>query len=80
MLRPTKYTNVNLSLISISSEILKLLIKSKISSHPELLNKIIKSKGIDAKSIFLPSLSFLFLLGKIEYNKKTDIIKYIDEN
>lgn len=80
MLKPTKYTNVNISLLAISCELLKLFKKNKAATSTELLNKIIQKKGIEAKNIFSPALSFLFLLGKIEYYEKTDIIEYRDEN
>ena len=80
MLKPTKYTNVDLSLLAISCELLKLFKKNKTATSTELLNKIIQRKGIEAKNIFLPALSFLFLLGKIEYHKKTDIMEYRNEN
>jgi hypothetical protein len=80
MLRPTKYTNVNVSVLAVSCELLKVFKKNKTATYSEILNTIINKKGIEAKSIFLPALSFLFLLGKIEYYERTDIIKYIHEN
>ena len=80
MLRPTKYTNVNVSLLAISCELLKLFKKSKTITYTELLNKIIQKKGIESKNVFLPALSFLFLLGKVEYGEKSDIIEYRHEN
>jgi hypothetical protein len=43
----------------------------------DLLNKIIQAKGIEAKEMLLPSLNLLFLLGKIKYYKKGDLIEYI---
>ena len=80
MLKPNKYTNVNISLVAIVADILKLFQKSHDYTYADLLNKIIHKKGIEAKNVFLPALNFLFLLGKVEYNKKGDIIKYINEN
>ncbi len=32
--------------------------------------------GIDARTIFLPTLNFLFLINKIEYYEKTDSFEY----
>ena len=80
MLRPTKYTNVNVSLLAISCELLKLFKKNKTITYTELLNKVIQKKGIESKNVFLPALSFLFLLGKVEYGEKSDIIEYRHEN
>ena len=76
MLKPTKYTNVDVSLLAVSCELLKIFKKTKTTTSTDLLNKVIQKKGIEAKNIFLPALSFLFLLGKIEYHEKTDIIEY----
>lgn len=76
MLKPTKYTNVNVSLLAVSCELLKVFKKNKTTTSTDLFNKVIQKKGIEAKNIFLPALSFLFLLGKIEYHEKTDIIEY----
>lgn len=80
MLKPTKYTNIDVSLIAISCELLKLFNENRIITYPELLSKIISKKGIESKNIFLPALSFLFILGKIEYHQKSDVIEYKDEN
>lgn len=80
MLRPTKYTNVNVSVLAISCELLKIFKKNKTATYSEVLNAVINKKGVEAKTIFLPALNFLFLIGKIEYYERTDIIKYIYEN
>lgn len=76
MLKPTKYLNVNVSLPAISCEILKLFKKNKTVTYTDLLNKVIQKKGIESKKVFLPALNFLFLMGKVEYHTKTDIIEY----
>lgn len=80
MLKPTKYTDVNISLIAISSEILKHFRSTDAIPYQDLLNKIIGKKGIEAKNVFLPALSFLFLLGKVEYHNKSDLIRFQNEN
>jgi len=80
MLKPTKYTNLNVSVLAISCELLKILKKNKTATYSEMQNIIINRKGIEAKNIFLPALNFIFLLGKINYYEKTDIIKYTNEN
>ena len=76
MLKPTKYTNINISLPAVSCELLKLFKKDETITYTDLLHKVVKNKGIEVKHIFLPALSFLFLLGKIEYHRQTDIIEY----
>jgi hypothetical protein len=79
MLRPTKYMNMDISLTSISCEVLKIFKKNKAITYTELFNKIIQKKGIEAKKVILPALSFLYLLGKVEYYQKTDIVEYKNE-
>jgi hypothetical protein len=67
---------MEVSLAAISCELLKVFKKDKALPYSDLFNKIIQKKGIEAKTVFLPALSFLFLLGKVEYHEKTDIIEF----
>lgn len=77
MIRPTKYTNVDLSVIGLSAEILEILKKDYAQKYNQILGKIIDRKGKEAKSNFLLALSFLFLLGKIKYYPKSDVIELL---
>ncbi len=76
MLKPTKYMNMEVSLPAISCELLKIFKRDKTLPYTDLLNRVIQKKGVGAKTVFLPALSFLFLLGKVEYHEKTDIIEF----
>lgn len=76
MLRPNKYTKVDISLIAIAAEVLKLLQKNKNITYDSLLGKVLLRRGVEAKNVFLPALSFLFVLGKIEYHGKGDVVEY----
>lgn len=78
MIKPYKHLNLDLSVINIGALILKNLKDSSIMKYDELLNKIINLKGDDSKYIFLQSLMFLFILGKIEYVNNGDSIVLID--
>jgi hypothetical protein len=78
MIKPYKHLNLDLSVINIGALILKNLKESSIMKYDELLNKIINLKGDDSKYIFLQSLMFLFILGKIEYVNNGDLIVLID--
>ena len=77
MLKPIKYSNLNVSLIAISGEIIKIFGPDNALTYTELLNKVLKNKGIEAKKVFLPALSLLFLLGKIRYHKNSDVIEIV---
>lgn len=77
MLKPGKYTNVSLSVVGISAEILSQLKKEPIQRYVNLQNKITYRLGESAKKNFLFALIFLFSLGKIRYHKKEDAIELL---
>ena len=77
MIKPHKYLNLDLSVLSISGLILYILKRMNIMKYDELLNKVLLARGESAKEVFIPSLGFLYLLGKIEYHQDIDAIEYI---
>lgn len=79
MLRPTKHSHPDRTVINAALIILVRLRKVRIDSYSDLLmhtKKNIKGGGF----LFLPALDFLFLMGLIEYRPKTDSIEYIGSN
>ncbi len=79
MLKPNKYTNVGLSVIGISAEILFQLSKEPSQKYNRLLRKIMYRLGENAKTNFLPALLFLFSTGKIKYYSKEDAIELLHD-
>ncbi|BBH54118.1 ABC-three component system middle component 8 [Fluviispira sanaruensis] len=79
MLRPSKHSHPDYTVINISFLILKHLKKERIEDY-EKLKKIIKKKFNGSNNLFLPSLNFLFLLGLIEYRPKSDTVEYLGNN
>lgn len=79
MIKPTKYTNINLSVIGLSAEILKLLKDDNIQKYDQVFEKIIYRKGKQAKENFLLSLSFLYLMGKVKYYPKEDVFELLSQ-
>lgn len=77
MIRPSKYTNISLSVVGVSFTILSILNIDKFQSYDQLLGKIIYKKGDLAKVNFLPSIIFLYMLGKIKYHQEKDIIELL---
>lgn len=77
MLKPTKYTNIDLSVLGLGAEILKLLKDEPVQKYNQILERIIHVKGDSAKENFLLSLSFLYLVGKIKYYNKEDVIELL---
>ncbi len=77
MIKPTKYTNINLSVIGLSAEILKLLKDDNVQKYDQVLGKTIHRKGKQAKENFLLALSFLYLMGKVKYYPKEDVLELL---
>ena len=77
MITPHKYLNLNLSVLNLGGLILTILKEDSAIKYSELLDKVILARGINAKEVFIPTLSFLYLLGKIEYQKEIDTIEFI---
>lgn len=75
MLRPTKYSHPDRTVISLALILLVKLKDVRIEDYEKLHSYSRKKMGGDA--FFLPALNFLFLLGLIDYRPKTDAIEYI---
>ena len=80
MLEPNKYTNIKSSVISVVAEMFLLLKSQNFQRYGELLGKIVKQKGENAKSNFPLALIFLFSIGRIQYHQDADVIELLDNN
>jgi len=78
MIKPTKHSHPDKTVVYASFIMLKELRKKRVVSYSDLL-QLIKDKVISGEFLFMPSLNFLFLLGLIEYKVKTDSIEYIEK-
>jgi hypothetical protein len=76
MLKPTKHLNLDTSVLYISSLLLKWLSKKRLMSYADLYRRLELVIGNDARTVFLPTLSYLYLINKIEYHDKTDAFEY----
>lgn len=76
MLRPTKHSHPDHTVINVSMLLLTRLRKRRLEGYSELQ---IFAKGAVAGGdvLLLPALSFLFILGLIEYRAKTDAVEYV---
>jgi len=77
MIAPHKYLDLNLSVLNLGGVILSIVKEDGAVKYDELLEKVVLARGISAKEVFIPTLSFLYLLGKIEYQKDIDTIEFI---
>ncbi|MDR5610603.1 MULTISPECIES: ABC-three component system middle component 8 [unclassified Arsenophonus] len=79
MLRPTKHSHPDKTVINVALIILCRLKEQRIESYSNLL-KHVKRKISGGNILFLPALNFLFIVGVIEYRPKTDSVEYIANN
>ena len=79
MIRPTKYLDLNTCVLHIAAIVLSELQLSRAIPLDEL-DAIVRSRAGDAARFnFLPALSFLFLVGKLDYDDNADAVLFFDE-
>lgn len=79
MLRPTKHSHPDRTVVNMALHLLKRLRKLRVDRYGEL-REFAKRVVTGGDVLFLPALNFLFLLGLIEYRPKTDAIEYVGPN
>lgn len=79
MLRPTKHSHPDRTIISVSLLILARLKARRVDDY-DVLRKYAKKSVIGGDVLFLPALNFLFLMGLIDYRPKTDAVEYVGPN
>lgn len=76
MLRPTKHSHPDRTVINVSLLLLGRLKLRRIEEYDSLL-KHAKKSVVGGDVLFLPALNFLYLLGLIEYRAKNDAVEYV---
>ncbi|NUN16572.1 MAG: hypothetical protein HUU55_23340 [Myxococcales bacterium] len=79
MLRPTKHSHPDRTVINVALLLLARLKTCRVDEYDEL-RKFAKKKVVGGDVLFLPALNFLYLLGLIEYRPKTDAVEYVGPN
>jgi len=79
MLRPTKHSHPDRTIINVSLLILVRLRERRIEEY-DTLQKYIKRSVIGGDVLFLPALNLLFLMGVIDYKSKSDAVEYLGTN
>lgn len=79
MLRPTKHTHPDRTIVNVALLLLAHLRKRRLDGYSALRN-LAKKAVAGGDVLFLPALNFLFILGLIEYHPKTDAIEYVGPN
>ena len=79
MLRPTKHSHPDRTVINVSLLLLARLRTRRVDDY-DALRKFAKKSVIGGDVLFLPALNFLYLVGLIEYRPKTDAVEYMEPN
>ena len=76
MLRPTKHSDPNNTVLPVAALLLAHLRRFRTESFATL-RELVRKTNEELDSLFVPALSLLFLLGLIEYRVKTDSFEYV---
>ncbi len=79
MLRPTKHSHPDRTIINVALLLLVRLKARRLVSYTGL-RKYVRTSVQGGDVLFLPTLSFLYVLGLIEYRAKTDSVEYVGPN
>ncbi len=77
MLTPRKHLDLNSSLLRVASIMLKELHRRGVVEMTTLKQRVVRRIGMNGDIMFLPALSFLFLLGQVEYHAQNDTLEYV---
>jgi hypothetical protein len=76
MLRPTKHSHPDRTIINLSLLLLARLKNRRLDDYYGL-QKYAKKAVSGGDVLFLPALNFLYILGLIDYRPKTDSLEYL---
>lgn len=79
MLRPTKHSHPDRTVINVSLLLLSRLKDRRVDEY-DVLRKFAKKHVVGGEVLFLPALNFLYLMGLVEYRPKTDAVEYVGPN
>ena len=79
MLRPTKHSHPDRTVINVSLLLLARLKARRVDEY-DVLCKFAKKSVVGGDVLFLPALNFLYIMGLIEYRPKTDAVEYVEPN
>ena len=76
MLRPTKHSHPDRTVVNLALRLLIRLKEVRLENYDALLK--FARKAVDGGDVlFLPTVNFLFLMGILEYRPKTDAFEYV---
>lgn len=79
MLRPTKHSHPDRTVINVSLLLLTRLKTRRLDDY-DTLRKYAKKAIVGGNVLFLPALNFLYLMGLVDYRPKIDAVEYVGPN
>lgn len=76
MIRPAKHLNLNTCVLRAASRLLARLQQERICRFADL-RACLADLGDDAEVVFLPTIHFLYLVGRVDYHPQTDSFEYL---
>jgi len=76
MIRPSKHAHPDLTVVSVSFVILERLKKKRTETFSDLV-ALVEQRTENAKTLFLPAVNLLYLLGLVRYLPKADCFEYL---
>lgn len=77
MIRPKKHSDPRFSVLNVGGYIITALKQKSSLTFDQLLSYLTEHLSEDVKEVYLSSLSFLYLLGKLEYYQESDSFKLV---
>ena len=75
MLRPTKHTELDRTVLAVAAAILSCIRSKKVESLPAL-RALVRDQSFENDILIVPALNLLYAFGLIEYQPKADIFEY----
>ena len=79
MLRPTKHSHPDRTVINLSLLLLARLKTRRLDDY-DSLREHARKFVVGGDVLFLPALNFLYLMGLVDYRPKTDALEYVGPN
>lgn len=79
ILSPTKHSSLRYSVINVSATIIAILKENGIIEYNALLDALKNKIGKEVGEVFLLSLTFLYILRRIDYIDDLDSIRLLNE-
>lgn len=77
MLKPSKHCDPSLSVLNVVGLTIEILQQNEILSHDDLLACLAERTSESVKEVYHYALSFLFLVGKLEYAPDIDALRML---